>query len=113
MALGGIVARNIRRLRLESGLTQEVLAVDARIDRTHVSRLERGLENPIVAVRVQGGASRRGAQCSFNACRSVNVQMADNPARFCERKNHLTIAAAEIGFESERNSWQDTTLVIL
>ena len=50
MSLGGIVARNIRRLRLECGLTQEALAVDAGIDRTYVSRLERGLENPTVAV---------------------------------------------------------------
>jgi transcriptional regulator with XRE-family HTH domain len=49
MSLGGIVARNIRRLRLERGLTQEALAVDAGIDRTYVSRLERGLENPTVA----------------------------------------------------------------
>jgi predicted transcriptional regulator len=40
MSLGGIVARNIRRLRLERGLTQEALAVDAGIDRTYVSRLE-------------------------------------------------------------------------
>jgi transcriptional regulator with XRE-family HTH domain len=32
------------------GLSQEVLAVDAEIDRTYVSRLERGLENPTVAV---------------------------------------------------------------
>jgi transcriptional regulator with XRE-family HTH domain len=30
--------------------TEEVLAVDAEIDRTYVSRLERGLENPTVAV---------------------------------------------------------------
>ena len=50
MTLGGIVARNIRRLRLERGLTQEALAVDAGIDRTYVSRLERGLVNPSVAV---------------------------------------------------------------
>jgi transcriptional regulator with XRE-family HTH domain len=50
MSLGGIVAQNIRRLRLERGLTQEALAVDAGIDRTYVSRLERGLENPTVAV---------------------------------------------------------------
>jgi transcriptional regulator with XRE-family HTH domain len=35
---------------LERGLTQEALAVDAEIDRTYVSRLERGLKNPIVAV---------------------------------------------------------------
>jgi transcriptional regulator with XRE-family HTH domain len=44
------VARNIRRLRVLRGISQEVLAVDAAIDRTYVSRLERGLENPTVAV---------------------------------------------------------------
>lgn len=45
-----LVARNIRRLRVRCGLSQETLAVDAAIDRTYVSRLERGLENPTVAV---------------------------------------------------------------
>jgi transcriptional regulator with XRE-family HTH domain len=34
----------------DGGFSQEVLAVDAGIDRTYVSRLERGLENPTVAV---------------------------------------------------------------
>jgi transcriptional regulator with XRE-family HTH domain len=50
MKAGALVARNIRRLRVARGLSQEVLAVDAAIDRTYVSRLERGLENPSVAV---------------------------------------------------------------
>ena len=45
-----LVARNLRRLRVRRGLSQEALAVDAAIDRTYVSRLERGLENPTVAV---------------------------------------------------------------
>lgn len=45
-----LVARNLRRLRVRRGLSQEALAVDAGIDRTYVSRLERGLENPTVAV---------------------------------------------------------------
>jgi transcriptional regulator with XRE-family HTH domain len=45
-----LVARNLRRLRVRQGLSQEVLAVDAEIDRTYVSRVERGLENPTVAV---------------------------------------------------------------
>jgi transcriptional regulator with XRE-family HTH domain len=45
-----LVSRNLRRLRVQSGLSQESLAVDAGIDRTYVSRLERGLENPTVAV---------------------------------------------------------------
>ncbi|HEY2034445.1 MAG TPA: helix-turn-helix transcriptional regulator [Rhizomicrobium sp.] len=45
-----IVAHNIRKLRVKRGLSQENLAVDASIDRTYVSRLERGIENPTVAV---------------------------------------------------------------
>ena len=59
MKAGALVARNIRRLRVANGLSQEVLAVDAEIDRTYVSRLERGLENPTVAVleRLAGALS--------------------------------------------------------
>jgi transcriptional regulator with XRE-family HTH domain len=45
-----VVARNLRRLRVSRALSQEALAVDAAVDRTYVSRLERGLENPTVAV---------------------------------------------------------------
>ena len=45
-----VVARNLRRLRVLRGISQENLAVDAGIDRTYVSRLERGMENPSVAV---------------------------------------------------------------
>lgn len=44
------VARNLRRLRVLRGLSQEALAVDAGVDRSYVSRLERNLENPTVAV---------------------------------------------------------------
>ncbi len=42
MKAGALVARNIRRLRVARGLSQEALAVDAEIDRTYVSRLKRG-----------------------------------------------------------------------
>ena len=54
-----LVARNLRSLRVAAGLSQESLAVDAEIDRTYVSRLERGLENPTVAVleRLAGALS--------------------------------------------------------
>jgi len=45
-----VVSRNIRRLRVAKGVSQEAFAVDAGIDRTYVSRLERALENPTVAV---------------------------------------------------------------
>ena len=50
MKVHAIVARNIRKLRVERGISQENLAVDAEIDRTYVSRLERGLENPTIGV---------------------------------------------------------------
>ncbi len=45
-----LVAWNLRRLRVAKGLAQDALAVDAEIDRTYVSRLERNQENPTVAV---------------------------------------------------------------
>ena len=35
---------------MQRALSQEALAVDAEIDRTYVSRLERGLENPTVGL---------------------------------------------------------------
>jgi transcriptional regulator with XRE-family HTH domain len=53
MRVQALVARNLRRLRVGRGLSQENLAVDAGIDRTYVSRLERGLENPTVGVLEQ------------------------------------------------------------
>lgn len=45
-----LVAWNLRRLRVAQDLAQELLAVDAEVDRTYVSRMERGLENPTVGV---------------------------------------------------------------
>ena len=50
MRIQVVVARNLRRLRVAKGLAQEALAVDADVDRTYVSRLERGLENPSVGM---------------------------------------------------------------
>src|ERR1700737_1157109 len=44
MRAQALVARNLRRLRVKHNLSQEALAADAGIDRTYVSRLERGLE---------------------------------------------------------------------
>lgn len=44
------VAHNVRRLRVAAGLSQEAFAVDAGIDRTYASRIERRLENPSLAV---------------------------------------------------------------
>lgn len=45
-----LVAWNLRKYRVDRGLSQEKLAVDAELDRTYVSGLERGVENPTVSV---------------------------------------------------------------
>jgi transcriptional regulator with XRE-family HTH domain len=50
MSARELVAINLRRIRVEKGISQEALAVDASIDRTYVSRLERASENPTVDV---------------------------------------------------------------
>lgn len=42
------VAWNLRRLRVEKGLSQEALAVDADVDRTYISGIERRTFNPTV-----------------------------------------------------------------
>ena len=45
-----LVARNIRKIRVKRGLSQENLAVDARISNTYMNAIERGLKNPTVDV---------------------------------------------------------------
>ncbi len=50
MKAQALVARNLRRLRVQQNLSQENLAVDAEVDLSYISRLERGLENPTVGI---------------------------------------------------------------
>jgi len=40
---------NLRLLRVQRGLSQERLALEAEIDRSYVGRVERGMENVTVA----------------------------------------------------------------
>ncbi len=44
------LARNLRRLRQEKGLSQEGFAFEAEIHRTYISDLERGARNPTITV---------------------------------------------------------------
>jgi len=45
-----VVGENVRRWRLERGLTQEQLAFEARIDLTYLGGIERGRRNPSLLV---------------------------------------------------------------
>jgi transcriptional regulator with XRE-family HTH domain len=43
-----LVARNVRRIRVRKGISQERLAFDSGIDRSYLGGVERATENPTV-----------------------------------------------------------------
>lgn len=45
-----IFGENVRKARLQKGLTQETLAFEAKIDLTYVGGIERGKRNPSLLV---------------------------------------------------------------
>jgi transcriptional regulator with XRE-family HTH domain len=45
-----VVARNVRRFRLETGLSQEALADEAGLHRTYISQVERKQNNVTIVV---------------------------------------------------------------
>jgi transcriptional regulator with XRE-family HTH domain len=50
MRMRELVGRNIERLRIDRGLTQEALADKAKLDQAHVARIERANINVTVDV---------------------------------------------------------------
>ena len=50
MELRDVVGKNVRRLRLACGKTQEALAAEAKIDLTYMGGIERGRRNPSLEV---------------------------------------------------------------
>lgn len=57
MEARAIIGWNLRRLRVEQGLSQERLALAAGIDRAYVGRVERGSENvTITTLEAMAGA---------------------------------------------------------
>src|SRR5665213_1236807 len=53
------LAANLRRIRIEAGMSQEHLALSAGVDRTYVSQIERGVGNPSVQVVVRLASTLR------------------------------------------------------
>ncbi len=47
------LAANLRECRLRLGISQERLALDADIDRTFISQIERGIGNPSLRILCQ------------------------------------------------------------
>ncbi|MCS2147215.1 helix-turn-helix domain-containing protein [Scandinavium manionii] len=55
---------NLKRLRLQSGLSQEAFADKCGLDRTYVSGIERGVRNPTIEVV---GVLAKGLGVAINA----------------------------------------------
>lgn len=53
MRLAGILGANVRRLRKAAGLSQEDLAAQVGVDMRYLGGIERGQENPSLAVLEQ------------------------------------------------------------
>lgn len=64
MGLEAVIGANVRRLRKAAGLSQEALAAEAGIDMRYLGGIERGQENPTVAV-LAGIAKVLGVQPSI------------------------------------------------
>lgn len=62
-----LVGRNLRRLRLERGLSQEKLAHDARIAPSFISQIENGKRSPTVTLLQQLAATLRAPIVEFFA----------------------------------------------
>ena len=45
-----VLAHRVKTLRLELGMSQEAMALEAGIDRTYASQIERGISNPSLRV---------------------------------------------------------------
>lgn len=57
------IAQNLKAYRLMRALAQETLALEADVDRTMVSKIERGITNPSIATLLKL-ANRLGIQIS-------------------------------------------------
>jgi transcriptional regulator with XRE-family HTH domain len=58
------LGQNLKALRIAAAKSQEDLAVDAEIDRTYISSIERGVANPTVLALAQ-------------ICYALNISLAD------------------------------------
>lgn len=60
-----IVGENVRRFRLQAGMTQEQLAFEADIDLTYIGGIERGKRNPSLLVMVRISEALKVELCSL------------------------------------------------
>jgi transcriptional regulator with XRE-family HTH domain len=80
-----LVAWNLRRLRVARGQSQEGLALESEVDRSYMSRLERGVVNPTIVVLEQI-AEALGAHISELFVEPAKGERAPKPLRGGRRR---------------------------
>lgn len=60
-----VVGRQVRRLRLKAGMTQDVLSERCGIYRTYLSRIEAGTANPTLLVMIALASTLGADVCEF------------------------------------------------
>lgn len=80
------VAWQVRRLRVERGLSQEALAVDAGVDRGYVSGIEQGAHNPTIDI-LERLASALGVDVGELLVRPASDAERPRPLRAGRRKS--------------------------
>jgi transcriptional regulator with XRE-family HTH domain len=74
------LARNLRRIRVEQGISQERLAVDAGVDRAYLGGLERETENPTIDL-----LDRVAAALDVSVSELLATPVGDGPAATLRR----------------------------
>lgn len=110
---GSVVAWNLRRLRVRRGLSQEKLALDARIRSPYVGGLERREENPTVDLLDKLARTLKTAVVVVVVARPRYLCRFDQGRRGKERKKQCKIAhvGPPDSFDSRRNAVRFPILV--
>ncbi|KQN73473.1 helix-turn-helix transcriptional regulator [Devosia sp. Leaf64] len=87
-----LIAWNLRKWRTAAGLSQDGLSTKADVDRTYVSRLERGLENPSILV-----LEKLAAACAIHVSQLLTVPDAseERPRAMAAGRKPKAIKASE------------------
>jgi transcriptional regulator with XRE-family HTH domain len=109
----GVVAANIREARKLAGLSQEELALEADVDRTYISQVERGKRNITIVVlhRLAMAMRTTASQLlsdTYEAARAVKVRS----SRFAIFESAAQYAAFPCLFSLYLRWWGEEWLIL-
>jgi transcriptional regulator with XRE-family HTH domain len=107
------VAENVRRARKAAGLSQEELAIEAQLDRTYISQVERGKRNITVVVLARLARAMHTTAAALvteparTAAEKVRVSRFGHLA--AQGSYWLVFWAFSLRYEAKWGSWEELT----